>query len=413
MIAGTSMVPHLSCLKIGSAGLHEKLELVEVCIVNFDGLSETISALPDTGANITALQPEILPMLGMSVHNLNEETRIPTSADGSVLKTLGSVPIGIKKNNFYVHVDAYVIDGLQQPILSRHVLKELGMIPKGFPNVVIGSAKGPVEANIEELKTALKTVREAKSGEVKVENQLGTIDLGHGHDLNVIANKFPHVFDNTRIPTMKGEPYHIELEDGAIPFNKGSSRTVPEPCMKKLEAELKLQLSMGLIEKVVLGEKCDWLHPIVVAPKKDGAIRLCVDLRMLNKSVRRPENPQRSPWEVVRTIPAGCRHFAVFDAFKGYHQVDLDPESRKLTTFHTPFGRYRYIRLAMGLSSAGDVFTTRYGDAVDYTIDGRRCTEDTLLYGFTSVELASKTLKFIEACSEASITLNVKKIVYD
>ena len=52
-------------------------------------------------------------------------------------------------------------------------------------------------------------MRIAKSGEVKFENQVGTIDLGHGHDLNAIANKFPQVFDNKRIPTMKGEPYHF------------------------------------------------------------------------------------------------------------------------------------------------------------------------------------------------------------
>jgi hypothetical protein len=124
---------------------------------------------------------------------------------------------------------------------------------------------------------------------------------------------------------------------------------------------------------------------------------------MLNKFVKRPENPQRSPWEVVHTIPTGCKYFATFDAFKGYHQVELDPESRKLTTFHTPFGRYCYVRLAMGLSSAGDVFT----------IEGRRCTEDTLIHGHTSEELARKTKDFVSACSEAGITLNNKKISYD
>jgi hypothetical protein len=134
---------------------------------------------------------------------------------------------------------------------------------------------------------------------------------------------------------------------------------------------------------------------------------------MLNKYVKRLENRQRSPWEVVRTIPTGCKHFATFDAFKGYHKVELDLESRKLTMFHTPFGMYRYVRLAMGLSSAGDVFTTWYGDVIDYTAEGRRCTEDTLLHGHTSDELAKKTRDFISACSEAGITLNVKKIMYD
>jgi hypothetical protein len=134
---------------------------------------------------------------------------------------------------------------------------------------------------------------------------------------------------------------------------------------------------------------------------------------MLKKFVKRPKNPQRSLWEVVRTIPTGCRHFTICDVFKGYHQVELDPESRILTTFHTSFSRYRYIRLAMGLSSPSDVFTTRYGDTVDYTMEGRRCTEDTLIHGHTSDKLARKTKEFIAACSEAGITLNVNKIVYD
>jgi hypothetical protein len=132
--------------------------------------------------------------------------------------------------------------------------------------------------------------------------------------------------------------------------------------MEKLKAELELQLSMGLIETV---EKSDWLHPIVVALKKDNSIWLFIDIIMLNKSVKRPENPQRSPWKVVRTIPMVCRHFATFDAIKGYHQVELDTESRKLTSFQTPFGRYRYVRLAMGLSSAGDIFTTRNSDTIN------------------------------------------------
>jgi hypothetical protein len=53
--------------------------------------------------------------------------------------------------------------------------------------------------------------------------------------------------------------------------------------MEKLKKELELQLSLGLIEPVPAGEKSNWLHPIVVTPKKDGSIRLCVNLRMLNK----------------------------------------------------------------------------------------------------------------------------------
>ncbi len=114
---------------------------------------------------------------------------------------------------------------------------------------------------------------------------------------------------------------------------------------------------------------------------------------------------------MVKTILTGCKHFARIEAFKGFHQVQQDTEPRKLTTFHTSFGRYMWVCLAIGLSSASDVFTTRYGNAVDYRIKGRRCTEDALLHGHTSDELANKNRDFISAYRQAGITLNVKKIM--
>ena len=65
---------------------------------------------------------------------------------------------------------------------------------------------------------------------------------------------------------------------------------------------------------------------------------MCVDLTKLNRYVQRPVNPQLTQWEVIRNIPKGTKHYAVFNALKGFHQIDLDEESRALTTFMTPFG---------------------------------------------------------------------------
>ncbi len=96
---------------------------------------------------------------------------------------------------------------------------------------------------------------------------------------------------------------------------------------------------------------------------------MCVDLTKLNRYVQRPVNPQFTPWEVIHNIPRGTKNYAVFDALKGYHQIDLDEVSRALKTFMTPFGQYRYCRLPFGLSRRC-VYTLRYGNAVDNTIDG-------------------------------------------
>ena len=41
--------------------------------------------------------------------------------------------------------------------------------------------------------------------------------------------------------------------------------------------------------------------------------------------------------------------FTVLDANKAFHQIKLDEESSKMTTFQTPFGRYRYKRMPYGI----------------------------------------------------------------
>ncbi len=75
-------------LTIASSHNPEKLDLVEVEVENIDGRREKAKFLPDTGANITAFQPEILPQLGMSVDNPRMVATVPKSANGSNLKNL-------------------------------------------------------------------------------------------------------------------------------------------------------------------------------------------------------------------------------------------------------------------------------------------------------------------------------------
>ena len=211
---------------------------------------------------------------------------------------------------------------------------------------------------------------------------------------------------------MKNGLHKIELEPDAKPVSTGACRTIAEPYMPALKRELNDLEASGIIRKIEYSTP--WLHPIVVVPKKGTTdIRLCVDFSKLNKFVKRPVNPQPTPWETVCNLSHGTTHFAVFDALKGYHQIELDEESQNLTAFMTPFGRYIYLRLPFGLSSAGDVFTLQYGTATDAATDGKRATEDTLLRGHTTEELLAATRKFFKACRAAQITLNLKKIQWD
>jgi hypothetical protein len=130
---------------------------------------------------------------------------------------------------------------------------------------------------------------------------------------------------------MNGGFYTIELEETAIPFNKGSLRTVPEPCMEKLKTELELQLGLGLIEQVPASKKSEWLHPIVVAPKKDGSIRLCVDLRSLYNQTRMLEKSGfAAAMLMFRNTPRSPTDLSPAQLVFGRHLQDTLPFSRQM-----------------------------------------------------------------------------------
>jgi hypothetical protein len=208
--------------------------------------------------HVSAFQPEILPKLGLSNKDMKKAPRTPKSADGSALQTLGLVEVRISKSGRTTEfLTAYVIKNLQQPILSRQVLRELGIIPQEFPflQLSIGNRANFGSESIEQLEEALRQARAKRGIHVSTASTTSKIELGYGPELDKIANEFPEVFDNTKIPTMNGGFYKIEWEETAILFNKGSSRTVPEPCMEKLKTELELQLGLGLIEQVPAGKK--------------------------------------------------------------------------------------------------------------------------------------------------------------
>ena len=51
-----------------------------------------------------------------------------------------------------------------------------------------------------------------------------------------------------------------------------------------------------------------------------------------------------------------CKIFTKLDLGQGYHQLALDPSTRQVATFSTPWGNYRPQRLVFGVKSSQDVF---------------------------------------------------------
>lgn len=101
-----------------------------------------------------------------------------------------------------------------------------------------------------------------------------------------------------------------------------------------------------------------------------------------------------------------ARIFSVVDASNGFWQVELDEESSLLTTFVTPYGRYRWRRLPFGISSAPEEYQRRMNQALE-GLDGIAiCADDVIIFGCGEDDEAAerdhdlKLLKLLERCRE-------------
>lgn len=118
-----------------------------------------------------------------------------------------------------------------------------------------------------------------------------------------------------------------------------------------MSRELQYLLRAGLIEKI---DALPWVSPIVVTRKKQGGIRLCVDLREPNKSVVMDCHPLPHIEELFAEM-CNATVFSQIDLANTYHQLPLHEDSKNLTAFITQKSLFRYKRVPFGLASAPSV----------------------------------------------------------
>ena len=152
---------------------------------------------------------------------------------------------------------------------------------------------------------------------------------------------------------------------------------------EKVKKELDCMESMGVISKVL--EPTPWCAGMVVVPKKSGNIRICVDLKPLNRSVLRETHPIPKVDDTLAQL-TGATFFSKLDANSGFWQIPLDEQSCLLTTFITPFVRYCFHKLLFGISSASEVLQMRMNHILD-GLPGVQCfIDDILVFGKNQVE---------------------------
>ena len=106
----------------------------------------------------------------------------------------------------------------------------------------------------------------------------------------------------------------------------------------------------------------------------------------------------------------GLTFAIVLDLKMGYYTIHLDPNAQKLCTIITPWGKYRYLRLPMGIMCAPDIFQDRMSDLMSHLQFVKVYIDNLLIITKESSEdHLTKLKQVLEVLKRAGLRCNLSK----
>jgi hypothetical protein len=228
------------------------------------------------------------------------------------------------------------------------------------------------------------------------------IDIATVCDANWVQ-QYPEVFNGVGKLNTHKVSIHIDptVEPVAQPL-----RRIPFNLRDKVEKKIK-ELQEGDIIEPVEGPT-PWVNPVVIVPKANGNIRLCLDMRRANEAIVRGRYPIPTVDELLQSMN-GSHLFSRLDLRDAYHQLELTTESRDITTFATHRGLYRYKRLLFGVSSASELYQHTIASALSGIAGVENISDDIIIHGPDKPTHDRQLREVLDRLRQCGLTLNGEK----
>lgn len=320
----------------------------------------------DTGSQVNILPESLYNKLEHTYPLKSPESQLYAYC-GNSLKAIGQCNLNCKYRDHNASVKFYIVSTKSTPILSLQSCIDFGLIELTYS----------VDAHINNVQPLTK---------------------------DTVLSQYADTFEG--IGLFPGE-CTIHVDPNAIPVVH-PPRKVPIAIRAKVKAELDRMEKSNIIAKV--NDPTEWVNSMVVVEKPStGKLRICLDPVDLNRSIKRPHYPMRTIEDVLPQL-TGARYFTKLDARSGYWAIKLTNDSTFLTTFNTPFGRYRYLRLPFGISCAQDEFQRKIDESFE-GVDGMEAiVDDILVYGRTVQEHDMNLRAVLQRAQDKGIKLNADKL---
>ena len=228
--------------------------------------------------------------------------------------------------------------------------------------------------------------------------------------LNKLFYDFDDVFakDNLDIGQAVGVKHHIDT-GGEEPVHQ-RPRRLAKSHAEDLTKQVKKLHDCGIIRP----SDSEWASNVVMARKKDGTWRMCVDYRELNLKTKNKGTYMLPRIDDTLDSLSRAKFFCSLDVIQGYHHIELTEESKQKTAFHAPKcnpSHWEYNFMPFGLVGAPRTFQKmmdRIIRGLEYKI-ALAYLDDIIVYGATIGECIENLRIVFGRVREAGLKLKPSK----
>ena len=339
--------------------------------LNIKDEGRNIPIIIDSGASVNILDEATFRSMNLKgIKPRKTKVKIFPYGTKVQLNIIGIVRLRVETESCVANVDFHILKGHSGNLMERKSSVDLGFLKIGVPESVNAIAE---------------------------------------NEINPILTEFEDVYIG--LGKLKDFKLKIHIDDSVKPVAQPICR-MPFPIRTQVVEKINELEKADIILKVE--GPTPLVSPLVAVPEKNGEVRVCVDMRQANKAVLRERYPIPNVDELLQSLN-GANIFSKLNLRSGYHQIEIDEESRSITTFVCQKEHYRYTMLIFGISSASEVYqrVNYITDIARYINGVRNVSDDIIVYGRTQKEHDEALRQVLQRLRDKNLTLNRDKCEFN